>query len=51
MEFAREGDKIDYFAGLDLGQAQDYSALVIAERYQPAPDTTVLGAKPRNLLP
>jgi len=46
MEFAREGDKIDYFAGLDLGQAQDYSALVIAERYQPAPDTTVLGAKP-----
>jgi hypothetical protein len=46
MEFAREGDKIDYFAGLDLGQAQDYSALVLVERYQPATDTAVLGTKP-----
>ena len=27
---------VDYYCGLDLGQAQDYSALVIAERQQPA---------------
>jgi len=33
------GDGPEFFGGLDLGQAEDYSALVIVERTQrPDPD-------------
>lgn len=34
-----------FFAGLDLGQSMDYSALVIVERQQPPKDDLVLGSK------
>jgi hypothetical protein len=35
-----------FIAGLDLGQAQDYSALVIVERSQPASEEPVRGSTP-----
>jgi hypothetical protein len=34
-------DSVTYFAGLDLGQARDFTALAILERTPPSPSTTV----------